>query len=112
MPAQPYCVNLGGEGEAAGALNQQGPWALRSSWACSRAGQTLDQLVAAGHQFLICDNLTIPLPDGCVDEVLTNSVPIDTTIWLGPGIQSSEIRRLLKAGGVWVLNGRVHYTKP
>jgi hypothetical protein len=111
-PAQPYRVNLGGEGEAAGALNQQGPWVLQSGWASSRTGQTLDQLAAAGHEFLICDNLTIPLPDDCADEVLTNSVPVDTTTWLGPGVQSGEIRRILKSGGVWILNGHTHYTKP
>jgi hypothetical protein len=105
-------VNLGGEGEVAGALNQQGPWALQSGWASSRTGQPLDQLAAAGHEFLICDNLTIPLPDDCADEVLTNSVPVDTTTWLGPGVQSSEIRRILKPGCLWYLNGQPHYTKP
>ncbi len=112
QPAQPYRVNLGGEGEAAGTLNQQGPWALQSGWASSRSGQTLEQLAAAGHEFLICDNLTIPLPDRCADEVLTNAVPVDTNTWLGPGVQSSEIRRILKSGGVWILNGHTHYTKP
>ena len=112
QPAQPYRVNLGGDGETAGALNQQGPWALQPGWASSRTGQTLDQLASVGHEFLICDNLTIPLPDGCVDEVLTNSVPVDTTTWLGPGVQSSEIRRILKSGGVWNFNGHPHYTKP
>lgn len=111
-PAQPYRVNLGGEGEAAGVLNQQGPWALQLGWASSRTGQTLHQLAAAGHDFLICDNLTIPLPDDCADEVLTNSVPVDTITWLGPGVPSSEIRRLLKSGGVWILNGHLYYTKP
>jgi hypothetical protein len=111
-PAQPYRVNLGGEGEAAGALNQQGPWALQSGWASSRTGQTLDQLAAAWHEFLICDNLTVPLPDDCADEVLTDSVPVDTITWLGPGVQSSEIRRILKSGGVWILNGHPHYNKP
>jgi hypothetical protein len=112
LPAPPYCVNLGGEGEAAGALNQQGPWALRAGWASSRTGQTVEQLAAAGHEFLICDNQTIPLPDDCADEVLTNSVPVDTFTWLGPGVQSSEIRRILKSGGVWTRDGLLHYTKP
>jgi hypothetical protein len=112
QPPQPYRVNLGGEAEAAGALNQQGPWVLQPGWTSSRTGQPLAQLVAAGHEFLICDNLAIPLPDGCADEILTNWVPIDTTTHLGPGVQSSEIRRILKSGGIWRLNGQTYYTKP
>jgi hypothetical protein len=44
--------------------------------------------------------------------VITNSAPIDVTTWLGPGVQSSEIRRLLKPLGVWILNGHMHYQKP
>jgi hypothetical protein len=111
-PAPPYRVNLGGEGEVQEALNQQGPWALQPGWSSSRTGQPLEQLVAAGHEFLLCDNLTVPLPDGCADEVLTNSVPVDVTTWLGPGVQSGEIRRILKPGGVWLRDGTAHYTKP
>ena len=108
----PYRVNLGGEGEDSTALNQQGPWALRPGWAASRTAQTLDQLVAAGHAFLICDNLAIPLPDDCADEVITNSVPVDVMTWLGPGVQSSEIQRILKPGGRWFRDGQLHYVKP
>jgi hypothetical protein len=108
----PYRVNLGGEGEVPGTVNQQGPWILHLGWASSRTGLTLDQLVAAGHAFLICDNLTIALPDNCADEVLTNSVPIDVTTWLGSGVQSSEIRRILKSGGHWTRDGLLHYSKP
>ena len=113
MPtASPYRVNLGGEGEEPGALNQQGPWALNANWTSSRTGRTLAQLVGDGHEFLICDNPTIPLPDGCAEEVVTNSVPIDLNTWLGPGVQSNEIRRILKAGGIWTRDGLLHYTKP
>ncbi|MEO2092057.1 MAG: hypothetical protein ABGY75_21595, partial [Gemmataceae bacterium] len=60
-----FVVNLGGEGEVVGALNQQGPWALNSSWFSSRDGKPLAQLVADGHGFLICPNDAIALPDGC-----------------------------------------------
>jgi hypothetical protein len=112
QPPSPYRVNLGGEGEDPGALNQQGPWVLLAGWASSSTGQLLDQLVAAGHEFLICDNLTVPLPNDCVDEVITNSVPVDVLTWLGPGVQSSEIRRSLKPGGIWMRDGLLHYTKP
>src|SRR4051812_29661152 len=97
-PIPPYRVNLGGEGETPGVLNQQGPWVLLPGWASSQTSQTLDQLAAFGHEFPICDNLTIPLPDGCADEVFTNSVPVDINPLLGPGVQSSEIRRILKSG--------------
>jgi hypothetical protein len=111
-PPSPYRVNLGGEGESPGALNQQGPWALEPSWASGGTSLSLGQLVAAGHEFLICDNLSVPLPDGCADEVLTNSVPVDVNTWLGPGVQSSEVHRLLKSGGVWLRDGLLYYTKP
>src|SRR5437764_15337572 len=111
-PKQPYRVNLGGEGEVAGVLNQQGVWALQPGWASSQTGQGRAQLAATGHEFLICDNRTIPLPDDCADEIITNSVPVDTTTWLGPGVSSSEIRRILTSGGVWNRNGHLHYTKP
>jgi hypothetical protein len=47
-----------------------------------------------------------------VDEVITNFVPVDVSTWLGPGVQSGEIMRILKAGGVWVRDGQVYYTKP
>jgi hypothetical protein len=112
MQQAPYRVNLGGEGEVAGVLNQQGPWVASPGWASSATGQTLELLAGSGHEFLLCDNLTIPLPDDCADEVLTNSVPIDVATWLGPGVQSSEIRRILKPGGVWTRDGKLHYTKP
>ena len=55
-------------------LNQQGRWILGPHWRSSRTSQTFEQLVDAGHQFLICDNLNLPLPDECCDEVITNSV--------------------------------------
>jgi hypothetical protein len=112
QPAPPYRVNLGGEGELPGVLNQQGPWIVQPGWASSATGQSLHQLVALGHAFLICDNRAIPLPDGCADVVFTNSVPVDVNTWLGPGVQSSEIRRILKSGGVWFRDGISHYTKP
>jgi hypothetical protein len=111
-PSFPYRVNLGGEAELPGVLNQQGPWAAQPGWAASRTSETLAQLVAAGHTFLICDNRSIPLPDSCADEVLTNSVPIDVNTWIGPGVQSSEIRRILKSGGIWGRDGINHYLKP
>lgn len=106
-------VNLGGEGEEPDVINQQGPWViLDPRWRSSRSGQTFADLVAAGHVFLICGNLTLPFPDDSVDVVITNGVPIDRNSLLGPGVQSPEIRRILKPGGIWVHDGAVVWTKP
>jgi hypothetical protein len=108
----PMRVNLGGEGEIPGVLNQQGRWVVDPSYSSSTS-QTLAQMVNAGHQFLIADNVSIPLPDSCCDEVITNNVPPpDTMTWLGPSVQTGEVHRILKSGGRWVHNGVVRFTKP
>jgi hypothetical protein len=107
-----FVINLGGEGEIPGVLNQQRPFALSSNW-LSVSQQTIARLVAAGHTFLICPNDAIALPDGCVDEVVTNSVPVDTTHpFYGPGVQTSEVKRILKPGGRRVRDGVIFLTKP
>ena len=100
-------VNLGGEGEAAGALNVQGKWVLDEGWRASRAGQSLSELQAAGNKFVVADNTALPFANKSVDRVITNSVPIDRTTFLGPGVQSSEVWRILKADGLWINNGKV-----
>jgi hypothetical protein len=112
MPPAKVALNLGGEGEIPDVINQQGPWALAPSWRSSRHGKTLQELVNDGHVFLIAPNTPLPFPDNSVDLVYTESVPIDTTTWLGPGVQSSEIMRILKQGGQWIDNGVVRWTKP
>jgi hypothetical protein len=108
----PLRVNLGGEGEVPGVINQQGPWVLDPAWRSSRDGKTLAELLAQGHTFVIADNRTLPFADDCFDEVITNAVPIDQTTHLGPGVQSSEIMRILKQGHSWINNGAIVYTKP
>ncbi len=106
-------LNLGGEGEIPGVLNQQGPWALSQHWFRSRDGKTLPEVVAEGHIFLICPNDHLPFPDDSVDRVYTNGVPIDRTTLLGPGVQSAEIKRILKSGGEWYDDyGATVWTKP
>jgi hypothetical protein len=105
-------LNLGGEGELVGMVNQQAPWVLAPNWARSRDGKSFADVVADGHAFLICPNDKLALPDETVDTVYTNSVPIDVTTWLGPGVQSSEIKRILKSGGHWFRDGVLYYTKP
>jgi SAM-dependent methyltransferase len=107
-----FAINLGGEGEEPGVINQQGPWALEPNWFCSVDGRTFKELVAAGLVFLICPNLPLPFPDGTFDCVYTNSVPLDRPTPYGPGVQSSEIKRILKSGGEWIRDGVSYYTKP
>jgi hypothetical protein len=110
--ASVFRVNLGGEGEVPGILNQQPPFALLPSWR-SQTGQTVAELQAAGISIIIAPNDQLPLAAGSVDEVITNSVPIDTNVpGYGPGVQSSEIWSILKSGGRWVHDGTVMYVKP
>lgn len=105
-------VNLGGEGEVPGVINQQGPWVLHPSWRSCRDGKTLGQLQAEGNRFVIADNRRLPFRTGSVAEVFTNSVPIDLRTHLGPGVQTREIRRILGPGGRWVDDGVVRLAVP
>jgi len=107
-----FRINLGGEGEVPGVLNQQPRGVVQSTWFSSITTKSFVELIGDGLDILVCDNTALPLPDGLVDEVFTNSVPIDTYSVLGPGVQTSEIQRILKAGGVWINNGVVVWTKP
>ena len=108
-------VNLGGEGEIPGVINQQPPWALDPSWRSTtlgNPGKTIRELEAEGHIFVIAPNDQLPFADESVDVVYTNSIPTDRSTHLGPGVQSSEIQRILKRGGIWIENGLVRYRKP
>jgi hypothetical protein len=75
-------------------------------------GDTLELLALNGHDFLICDNTQLPINDDSVDLVITNSVPIDTMSLGQPGVQSSEIRRILSSGGQWIHDWNVRFAKP
>jgi hypothetical protein len=98
-------INLGGEGEVPGVLNQLGRWVVLPGWRARATVKTFAELVAAGHDFLLADD--------CCDEVLTNSLPpVDAVTYLGPTVQTSEIRRILKSGGRWIDNGVVRWIKP
>jgi hypothetical protein len=105
-------INLGGEGEEPGVINQQRPSVLSPLWVSSRAGISLEQLATQGHDFLICRNTLLPIHDDSVDVVFTNSVPIDIVVFGEPGVQSSEIRRILAPGDRWIHDGNVRLTKP
>lgn len=105
-------INLGGEGEVPGVLNQQPPWVQTDPNWYSPYGETLQQLQAKGFQFVFWPNDNLPIPDDSVDVVYTNGVPLDFVTHKGPGVQSTEIKRILKPGGVWIKNGKVEWTKP
>ena len=107
----PLRVNLGGEGEIPGTINQQPLFALRPSWR-SQGGQTVAELQAAGHVMVIADNRFLPFATDSVDEVITNNVPIDKWTGWGPGAQRSEIYRILKPGGQWFRDNVLEHTKP
>jgi len=104
-------LNLGGEGEAANCINQQPLWGDLSN-IISRNGQPLRSLTTAGVPVPFCDNTSLVFPDSTIDAVITNGVPIDQATWLGPGISSNEIKRVLKPGSPWYDNGRLVYRKP
>ena len=108
----PFCINLGGEGEVPGVLNQQPPGVLSAGWFSSVTGETIQQLVARGLCFVIAPNVALPFPDESFDVVITNGVPLDRMGYLGPGVQSSEIRRILKLGGRWVRDRKLFWIKP
>ncbi len=104
-------LNLGGEGEEPNCINQQPEWRDLNDIA-SRSGSPLRVILIGGHPFLFCSNLRLPFPDNSVQEAITNGVPVDrTTLW-GPGVQSTEITRVLRPGGTWIDNGVVVHTEP
>lgn len=108
-------INLGGEGEIPGVINQQPPCALAPGWRSTtigNPGKTIPELEAEGNQFIITPNDKLRIADESHDIAYTSNVPIDKTTYLGPGVQSSEIRRILKPGGIWIRDRRVWYRKP
>jgi hypothetical protein len=104
-------LNLGGEGELPDVINQQPQW-VTSPQARSSVGTRLSALIAGGNDFLFCRNTALPFPDQSVDVVFSDGVPIDINTWLGPGVQSTEIERILKSGGEWQHDGISVYMKP
>ena len=107
-----FVVNLGGEGEVPGALNQQpGPIWSRARVTSRNTNRTFGEEVDDGADFLLCPNDRLALPDGCVDTILTNWVPLfpcnapAPTSHLGPVVQFTELERVLKPNGRWFHNG-------
>lgn len=84
---------------------------LSAAWGASWTGDTLEQLVLRGHDFLICPNTRLPINDDSVDLVITNSVPIDRVVLGDPRIESGQVRRILAPGGRWVHDGKTAWCK-
>ena len=105
-------LNLGGEGEEPDCINQQPPWVDLYSQ-ISGNGYPLRSLTQIGIPFLFCENTALPFPDAAVDAIVTNGVPIDQGVnWLGPTLDSNEIKRVLKRGGTWYHDGVLVHRKP
>jgi hypothetical protein len=64
----------------------------------------LTEIKAEGHQFVISENLHLPFRSTAVDEVYVGSISLDSVTFLGPTPQTREILRILKAGGLFILN--------
>jgi hypothetical protein len=77
-----------------------------------QAGPHVAPLLAAGEPFVFRRNTALAVPDGTVDEVVSNNVPIVLNTWLGPRVQRSEVHRMLRPGGHWRHNGVIVFTKP
>ena len=108
--ADAVVVNLGGEGEVPGAINQQPPNSLLPGWGASRievGGKPLVELRSLGQPYVVAENTALPFPNASIDQVITNSVPIDVNMTMGPGVQSSEVWRVLKPAGTWLNNGQL-----
>ena len=109
----PFVVNLGGEGEEPGALNQQDGVCVGPHWRVARTGETFAEAVRRGPPFLICPNDALALPDGCADAVVSNHVPVGGGTGLGrAGIVPAEVARILRPGGTWTHDGVPRFRKP
>jgi hypothetical protein len=65
----------------------------------------LAELKAAGNQLVIADNFALPFANNSVGTIITNSVLIDFNTFLGSGVQSTEIWRILSRSGSWFRDG-------
>ena len=106
-------VNLGGEGEIPGVINQQPEWVANElNKTISRGGKTFTQLIAEGHQFVFGPNENLPFEDGSVEIVYTNNVEYNGLSYLKrPWVPESEIWRIMTDGGVWYHNGSPMWVK-
>jgi len=101
----PIRVNLAGEGELPDVkINQNLKHILEPDWISSRYGKSITKIQEEGHQFVISDNLHLPFRSNAIDEVYVASISLDSVTFLGPTPRTSEILRILKTGGLFILN--------
>ena len=103
-------INLAGEGEVAGIANQNLRVILDPAWRTSAEGLTLSELRAlpSTRGIVISTNEALPFRSDFFRTVFANSAPVGGTTVLGPGIQLSEVARILRSGGRFIYNGRVY----
>jgi RHS repeat-associated protein len=110
-------INIGGEGEIAGAINVNLPHIFSPGWGSSASGASLSQLQNQGAQFVIASNNALPFANQSVATVYTNNVPVFGQVvtgqtipysnYVGVTVQPSEIWRVLQPGGAWINNGSI-----
>lgn len=86
-------------------MNQNLPAILAPHWRSARDGLPLAELKAQGHQFVVSSNVALPFRSSSIEQVITNNVPIDRPTWMGPGISSNEITRIVSPTGTWLHDG-------
>ena len=113
VPARPPAINLAGEGEIPGVLNQNIKEILDPRWRRSADGLTLREVRNLPHrpQFVISANDRLPFRSNYFQTVYTNSAPINKSTIFGPGVVPSEVVRILRPGGQWIVDGSLHFTK-
>ncbi|HEX5136850.1 MAG TPA: hypothetical protein VFY93_07760, partial [Planctomycetota bacterium] len=112
-PVRPPAINLAGEGEIPGVVNQNIKIIMDPAWRTSRGGLTLSEVRALSYnpKFVVSANERLPFRSDYFQTVYTNSAPIDKTTIFGPGVVPSEVIRVLRPGGQWIVDGQVYFTK-
>ncbi len=54
---------------------------------------------------MISNRAELPFADHGIGTVITDNVPIGGATWLEPGVQPSDIWRILTPDGTWMNNG-------
>jgi hypothetical protein len=102
-------INLGGEGESPGYVNQNYPGVRAPNYRVARTGQTLHDLInylrGRSEYLVISSNERLPFRSECACEVRTIGTTVDKIDLLSklPGIQSREAMQLIAPGGRYVI---------
>lgn len=101
--AAPTIVNLGGEGEVAGAVTFSRQGSGEASILHSRTAQRV--AVESQQPVVMAEGNNLPFRTGSVDQVWTNNVPVGKgSGYFGPNFDPAEIFRILREGGSWLGN--------